>query len=255
MWLGPVWHRAAPWWLQGGMAVPARAAGMPPNPSVPVPGDKGACWGWTQCMRRLSPTCPSRSQPSMNPRPAQPRDGRCMEGQAGGAAGPGMGSASYSATGAAGQHGPLPQRWGVAPFGVLLVGTPWIGECLAGAREPPDAGLPASPGVGLGTGLGLLGPPLLPDRLKLDSWRSLMPPCRVAGRVGVSARGVPVSFFPACTTTATSPRYGVRSTPRSFKLCQKGKKKQRERQPSGHCAVLGGGLRPGRRGSMGGPAV
>lgn len=61
-----------------------------------------------------------------------------------------------------------------------------------------------------------------------------MPPCRVAGRVGVSAKGVPVSFFPACTTTATSPRYGVRSTPRSFKLCQKGEEKSRERSaPAG----------------------
>lgn len=68
-----------------------------------------------------------------------------------------------------------------------------------------------------------------------------MPPCRVAGRVGVSARGVPVSFFPACTTTATSPRYGVRSTPRSFKLCRKGKKKQREHQLGRHCAAVGCG--------------
>lgn len=94
--------------------------------------------------------------------------------------------------------------------------------------------------------------PLLPDRLKLDSCRSLMPPCRVAGRVGVSARGVPGSFFPACTTTATSPRYGVRSTPRSFKFCRERERQRREhQQPRG----AGGGGRIGRAGPGKGRAM
>lgn len=46
---------------------------------------------------------------------------------------------------------------------------------------------------------------IVPDRLKLDSWRSLMPPCRVQGRVGVSRSEAPMSLFPELATAATSP--------------------------------------------------
>lgn len=142
-----------------------------------------------------------------------------------------------------------------APWEVAgVMGTPRRGQVPCWCQEPPDAGLRASPG-----GRSATAAPLLPDRLKLDSCRSLMPPCRVAGRVGVSARGVPVSFFPACTTTATSPRYGVRSTPRSFKLCREREKERREHQqprgggpaaPAG-CGVPGpcSGVRIGRAGA------
>lgn len=93
-------------------------------------------------------------------------------------------------------------------------------------------------GVALGVPWGCPGGagPLLPDRLKLDSCRSLMPPWRVAGRVGVSARGVPVSFFPAWTTAATSPRYGLRSTALGFKLCR-----EMGLEGEKHRAGMGGG--------------
>lgn len=92
-------------------------------------------------------------------------------------------------------------------------------------------GSPGCPWVTLGCRGG--AGPLLPDRLKLDSCRSLMPPWRVAGRVGVSAKGVPVSFFPVWTTAATSPRYGLRSTALGFKLCREMGRERGEKHRAG----------------------
>ncbi|TNN85100.1 hypothetical protein EYF80_004754 [Liparis tanakae] len=43
--------------------------------------------------------------------------------------------------------------------------------------------------------------------LKLDPWRSLTPPCRVQGRVGVSKSETPGSRFPEFSTGTTSPRW------------------------------------------------
>lgn len=112
----------------------------------------------------------------------------------------------------------------------------WRGVAVGGIGKPR---LPLGYiGVALGVPWGCPGGagPLLPDRLKLDSCRSLMPPWRVAGRVGVSARGVPVSFFPAWTTAATSPRYGLRSTALGFKLCR-----EMGLEGEKHRAGMGGG--------------
>lgn len=187
----------------------------------------------------LPPSCPLPTAMGTAPAPrvSPPRShGRMAHGEVVGTGkGSGLGSAPYSAWElCAGEMGCLggscapekgTHRDGGGDTGMVVVGTlgRWWG------RHWDVWGCPVVPGSPCGRWAGGLdAAPLLPDRLKLDSCRSLMPPCRVAGRVGVSARGVPVSFFPACTTTATSPRYGVRSTALSFKLCRKGSKKQRE---------------------------